>query len=187
MSCILYYSNYCPHSQKILNHLSKNNLSKDIHFLSIDVRETKPDGNVYIKIQNKEMILPKTISKVPALMLLNNNYRVLFGEDIYNYFQPKQVQQQVQTTQNNLEPFAFSFSGSQIASDNYSFLDMDSDQLSAKGNGGMRQMHNYFSVGNDSGYKISTPAENFSNKETNKNMPSLEQFQKQRELELLRK
>lgn len=186
MSCILYYSNYCEHSKKILQHLIKTNLTKDIHFLCIDVRETKEDGNIYIKLQNKEMILPKTITKVPALLLLNNNYQVLFGEDIYNYFKPKQAQQQVQATLNNLEPSAFSFSNNQISSDNYSFLDMDSDQLSAKGNGGMRQLHNYVSI-NQQNENISTPTENFSNKETNKNNISLEQLQKQRDLDILKK
>lgn len=186
MSCILYYSNFCDHSKKILQHLTKTNLTKDIHFLCIDVRETKEDGNIYIKLQNKEMILPKTITKVPALLLLNNNYQVLFGEDIYNYFKPKQAQQQVQATLNNLEPSAFSFSNNQISSDNYSFLDMDSDQLSAKGNGGMRQLHNYFSISQQN-ENIPTPTENFSNKETNKNNISLEQLQKQRELDILKK
>jgi lipopolysaccharide export LptBFGC system permease protein LptF len=186
MSCILYYSNFCEHSKKIIQHLSKTNLTKDIHFLCIDVREKKEDGNIYIKLQNKEMILPKTITKVPALLLLNNNYQVLFGEDIYNYFKPKQAQQQVQATMNNLEPSAFSFSSNQISSDNYSFLDMDSEQLSAKGNGGMRQLHNYFSI-TQNNENISTPSEDFSNKETNKNNISLEQLQKQRELDILRK
>jgi lipopolysaccharide export LptBFGC system permease protein LptF len=186
MSCILYYSNYCDHSKKLLQHLSKANLTKDIHFICIDVRESKEDGNIYIKLQNKEMILPKTITKVPALLLLKNNYQVLFGEDIYNYFKPKQAQQQVQATLNNLEPSAFSFSSNQISSDNYSFLDMDSEQLSAKGNGGMRQLHNYFSITQQS-ENISTPSEDFSNKETNKNNISLEQLRKQRELDILKK
>ena len=157
-------------------------MSKDIHFICIDVREVKPDGTIYIKLQNQELILPKTITKVPALLLLNNNYQVLFGENIYGYFRPKQIQKQVQTTMNNLEPSAFSLGAGFIASDNYSFLDMDADQLSAKGNGGTRQMHNYFGLTSQE-EKISTPStENYSNKD--KNMISLEEIQKQRELEI---
>jgi hypothetical protein len=182
MSCILYYSNYCEHSKKLLQSLSKTELSKDIHFICVDVREVKPDGSIYIKLQNKELILPKTITKVPALLLLNNNYEVLFGENIYEYFRPKQIQKQVQTTMNNLEPSAFSLGGGFIASDNYSFLDMDADQLSAKGNGGTRQMHSYFGLSSQED-KISTPStDSYSNKE--KNTISLEQLQKQRELEI---
>ena len=40
---------------------------------------------------------------------------------------------------------AFSFGGgfSDIVSDQYSFLDQGPEDLEAKGNGGMRQMHNY--------------------------------------------
>ena len=39
--------------------------------------------------------------------------------------------------------------GSGIVSDNYSFLDQNDEDLSVKGNGGVRQMHNYVSL-NDS-------------------------------------
>ena len=59
---------------------------------------------------------------------------------------------------------------------------MDADQLSAKGNGGTRQMHNYYGLSNPED-KISTPStESFTTKD--KNMISLEQIQKQRELEM---
>jgi hypothetical protein len=63
---------------------------------------------------------------------------------------------------------------------------MDSDQLSAKGNGGMRQLHNYFSISQQN-ENIPTPAEDFLDKETSKNNVSLEQLQKQRELDILKK
>jgi hypothetical protein len=185
MSCILYYSNYCSHSQKLLKSLSKTNLSNEIHFISIDNRIKKEDGNVYIQLQDKQMILPKNIVKVPALLLLNKNYQVLFGENIYNYFKPKENEVNVKATMNNLEPMAFSFGGgSAIVSDNYSFLDMDSDQLSAKGNGGLRQMHSYFSL-NNSNEQIQTPSEdtNVQSKPKSESI-SLEQLQKQREIEL---
>jgi hypothetical protein len=185
MSCILYYSNFCNHSQKLLKGLSKSNVSNEIHFMCIDNRTKKEDGNTYIQLQDKEMILPKNIVKVPALLLLNKNYQVLFGEDIYNYFKPKENEVHVKATMNNLEPMAFSFGGgSAIVSDNYSFLDMDPDQLSAKGNGGLRQMHNYFSLNNAS-EKISTPTEETNGESKTKSESiSLEQLQRQREIEL---
>jgi hypothetical protein len=50
-------------------------------------------------------------------------------------------------TNNNGEPAPFSltsdFMGHGVASDTYSFWDQTSDELLAKGNGGMRQMYNY--------------------------------------------
>jgi hypothetical protein len=42
-----------------------------------------------------------------------------------------------------MEPMAFSLGGGNIVSDQYSFLDQEPEELEAKGNGGMRQMHNY--------------------------------------------
>ena len=38
MSTILYYSNYCEHSRKLLQSLSKTDIKKDIHFICIDKR-----------------------------------------------------------------------------------------------------------------------------------------------------
>ena len=58
---------------------------------------------------------------------------------------PRQEVEVRQATQNNMEPMAFSLGGgfSNIVSDQYSFLDQAPEDLEAKGNGGMRQMHNY--------------------------------------------
>ena len=68
-------------------------------------------------------------------------------------------------------------------SDQYSFLDMAPDELSAKGSGGLRQMHNYV----DLQYRdaIPTPADETDYKTANK-IPSdltVEQLQQQREQE----
>ena len=38
MSSILYYSNFCEHSKKLLQTISKSDISKDIHFICIDKR-----------------------------------------------------------------------------------------------------------------------------------------------------
>ena len=65
-------------------------------------------------------------------------------------------------TMNNGEPAAFSLgslSMSGVNSDNYSFWDMSSDDLSAKGNGGLKQMYNYAIPDNDS--SIETPPDNY--------------------------
>ena len=119
--------------------------------------------------------------------LLNNNYNVLYGEAILQHLKPKQEMAVKQATMNNIEPMAFSFGGSgsySVASDQYSFLDMDADEMSAKGNGGLRQMHNYV----DLNYvdKISAPAENEGHKKGANKLPeslTVEQLQQQREQE----
>ena len=44
-------------------------------------------------------------------------------------------------------------------SDNYSYLDQTSSDLSAKGNGGTRQMHSFVKLNNNN--KIETPPEDY--------------------------
>jgi hypothetical protein len=91
------------------------------------------------------------------LLLLNNNYQVLYGDAIYSHLKPKQEVITRQATTNNMEPLAFSLGGGCIVSDQYSFLDMDSEELNTKGNGGMRQMHNYVPLNYSDA--ISTPSD----------------------------
>jgi len=147
MSCILYYSKYCEVSKKYLQLLSKSDIQKDIHFICIDKRVKDSNNKTYIILENgQKIILPENITKVPALLLLNQGYQVLYGEQILEHLKPRQQQEIKQATQNNMEPMAFALGGGNfgdVVSDKYSFLDQDPDDLKAEGNGGMRQMHNY--------------------------------------------
>ena len=148
MSSILYYSKYCEVSKKYLQLLSKSNSQKDIHFICIDKRIKEPNNKTFIILENgQKIILPENVTRVPALLLLTQGYQVLYGEQILEYLKPKQEIEVRRATQNNMEPMAFSFGGgggfSDIVSDQYSFLDQAPEDLEAKGNGGMRQMHNY--------------------------------------------
>ena len=186
MSCILYYSKYCDVSKKYLQLLSKTNAQKDIHFICIDKR-VKEGNKTYIILENgQKIILPENITRVPALLLLNKGYQVLYGEQILDHLKPRQEVEVRQATQNNMEPMAFSFGGGfgDIVSDQYSFLDQGSDELEAKGSGGMRQMHNYVDLNFSD--KISTPADEQDYKSANKISKDLtvEQLQQQRDSEL---
>ena len=148
MSCILYYSKYCEVSKKYLQILSKAEYQTDIHFICIDKRIKDANNKTYIILENQQrIILPDNVTKVPALLLLNKGYNVLYGEQILQYLKPRQQETVRQATQNNMEPLAFSLGGGggfgDIVSDKYSFLDQDSSELSAEGNGGLRQMQNY--------------------------------------------
>jgi len=158
MSSILYYSNFCEHSKKLLQSLSKTQASKDIHFICIDKRTKGPDNKIYLVLESgQKIVMPENVTKVPALLLLNNNYQVLYGDNIYNHLKPAQEVITRQATSNNMEPMAFSLGGGCVASDQYSFLDMDSEELNTKGNGGMRQMHNYVPLNYSD--TISTPTD----------------------------
>jgi hypothetical protein len=148
MSSILYYSKYCETCKKYLQILSKMNVQKDVHFICIDKREKDANNKTYIILDNgQKIILPENITKVPALLLLNQGYQIIYGEQILNHFKPIQKEEIKYATQNNMEPMAFALGGSgnfgSIVSDQYSFLDQEPDELTATGNGGMRQMHNY--------------------------------------------
>jgi hypothetical protein len=184
MSCILYYSNFCEHSKKLLQHISKTNSKKDIHFICIDKR-VSDKGKTYIVLENgQKIIMPEIVNRVPALLLLNT-HEILYGDSILRNLKPSEKADIKKATQNNLEPMAFSFGGGYggIASDNYSFLDMNSEDLSAKGNGGTRQMHNYVDLNYSD--QISTPGDDSDYKSSNK-IPqnvTIEQLQQQREQE----
>jgi len=186
MSTILYYSNFCDHSKKLLQVLSKTSVAKDIHFICIDNRVKDSNNKVFIVLQNgQKIIMPENVTKVPAILLLNQNYKVLYGEAIYDYFKPQQEVVVKQATKNNLEPMAFSFDGfgaGGIASDNYSFLDMDSDSLGTKGNGGLRQMHNYVTLSDN--FVIPTPQDEFEYGKIKDGEMKIEDLQRQRDQDL---
>jgi len=161
---LLYYSNFCSFSQTLLQQLSKSSLKNEFHFVCIDKRRyDSVKKKTYVVLENgQELILPPSVTKVPALLNLAD-YSVIFGEDIYNYISPKEKQITQAATMDNMEPMAFSLGGGEasqfgIFSDKYSFCDMDNEDLSAKGNGGRRQMHNYISL--DANENIYTPKEN---------------------------
>ena len=158
MSCILYYSKYCEICNKYLKILSKNNNQNDMHFICIDKRIKDASNKTYIILENgQQIILPDTVNRVPALLLLGKGYQVLYGEQILEYLKPRQEVQVRQATQNNMEPMAFSLGGGSIVSDQYSFLDQNPEDLEAKGNGGLRQMHNYVDLNTAFSGKISEP------------------------------
>jgi len=190
MSSILYYSNFCEHSKKLLQTLSKTQVSKDIHFICIDKRVKDEKGKVHIILENgQKIIMPENVSKVPALLLLNNNYNVLYGDNIYNHLKPKQEVITKQATQNNMEPMAFSLGGSGgfggIVSDQYSFLDMDSEAMNTKGDGGLRQMHNYVPLNHADIISTSSVDESSDNKSgRSSGNITLEQYQQQRDQDI---
>ena len=160
MSSILYYSNFCGHSKELLQYLTKQNFSS-VKYICIDKRYNK-DGNTYVILESQQpIILPKMVSNVPALLVMDDGNKIIFGKDIYKYFKPKQISL-VKDATNNDEPNSFSLGssfGNSISSDKYSFFDMNDDDLSAKGEGGFRQMHSYAGINQLD--TISTPEEDY--------------------------
>ena len=151
MSLILFYSNFCNNSLSIIDKLKTN---KDIHFINIDKRIVR-DNNTYIILNNnKELLIPPNLNRVPGLLLRNSGNKIIFGNEIIKYFESRQ--------NNNQELMNFSFSdinNTGVFSDNFSYLDQSSDSLMAKGDGGMRQIRNNATI--EYCDNIETPEENY--------------------------
>lgn len=163
MSSILYYSNYCENCKALLTKISNSSIKNNLHFICIDKRVNR-NGSIYVVLENnQQIILPNTITAVPSLLLINNNYKVITGTDILAYLKPVEEIKMQQATNFNGEPTAFDFngglSGNGVASDNYSFLDQNIDDLSAKGSGGLRQLYNYATINHLD--KIETPPDEY--------------------------
>jgi hypothetical protein len=161
MSCILYYSNYCENCKKLLVILSKSSVKNSIHYICIDKRIVRNNTTYVVLENNQEILLPNTINAVPALMIINDNYKILYGDNIINYLKPVEQIAVQKATNNNGEPSAFKFDllSSGVVSDNFSYLDQNSDELSAKGNGGLRQLYSYATI--DYTDKIETPPDDY--------------------------
>jgi len=182
MSTILYYSNYCESCKKLLGMISRSPIKDEMHFICIDKRSRHSNGQTYVQLSDgQEVLLPPTVTKVPALLLLNRGYKVLFGDEIANHVTPAVEAMRNEAVVTTGEPMAFGFGGSYssfgVASDNYSFLDQSAEDLSAKGSGGMRQQHHYASIQHID--KIETPPDNYE-PDTIKGA-SVEALQQQRE------
>jgi hypothetical protein len=186
MSSVLYYSNFCEKSKKILQTLAKSNLKEELHFLCIDKRVKGPTGSWYIVLQNGEkIIMPPQVNRVPALLLMKQGHQVLYGDQILSHLQPREAAINMAATNNNGEPSPFSLNddcigGYGVASDSFSFWDQTSDDLSAKGNGGMRQLYNYVTI--DSNMRIEAPKEDYTPDKIGS--VSLENLQQQRNNEI---
>ena len=84
---ILYYSNHCKHSQKVLQFLVKGNMADKLNFICIDKRVRDAQNNqMYIVLENgKRVTMPPNLHSVPALLQVKQNYSIILGDDIIKY------------------------------------------------------------------------------------------------------
>ena len=194
MSCILYYSNFCEPSKKLLQTVSKTQNVNNIHFVWIDKRVKDTNGKIYIILQTgQKLLMPENVTRVPALLLLNQNYKVIYGDDIYKHLKPQVTQQVKEATKNNMEPMNFQdgfggfggFNGG-IVSDNFSFLNQTDSELSVKGNGGLRQIHNYVTLDDSMNLSMKLPQDDLEHKmdKIKEGEMSVEALQRRREEDL---
>lgn len=152
---ILYYSNYCKHSQKIVQTLVKGNLADKISFICIDKRSIDPKTNqMFIVLESgAKVVLPPNIHSVPSLLLVNKSYKVLMGDEIIKHYHPEIKSMNNQAVGSAGEPMGFplgmSSGGTNIVSEQFTMYNASTEELSAIGLGGNRQMYNYVSASND--------------------------------------
>ena len=107
-----------------------------------------------------EIYLPPNITSVPTLLLLNKGNKLLVGDDVSNYFRPQIMGEKTKAVPNNMEPLAFSgYEMGTCMSDTYSYLDQSPDEMNAKGEGGLRQMHSFVQLNQTD--RIDTPPEDY--------------------------
>ena len=150
---VLYYSNNCKHCQKLLAHLAKLGLLEKYNFVCIDRRSVDPNTRQITVTLDRgvKTTLPPNVSRVPTLLLVNQKYTAVVGDEIY-----AQIESKNPPDPNNLaydnggEPIGYimapSSGGVNIVSETYTMYNAPPEELSAKGNGGTRQMYNYASA-----------------------------------------
>ena len=197
---VLYYHTGCENCKKLLSYVSDKSIQERIFFIPIDRRVIDDKtGNFYIIMESgKYLPFPNDIERVPAMVLINDNGKVLIGDKIYSYINPLILQSVKETTKNEMEPSCYSFTGMStgsalgVVSDNLSFLDMDANELSTKGKGGLRQMHDYVGLQEqqqqhfqEDDYAIPTPTDDFDYRVgANEQSMTVEQLMQKREEEL---
>ena len=185
----LYYSNFCKHSQKIIQFLVNGNLTDQVNFICVDKRKRDPNNNqLFIILENgSSVIMPPNIQSVPALLLVRKNYNVVLGENIIQHFSPQIREKAKIATQYHGEPVGVplmqSNQGMSIVSEQYTMYNMSPEELSSKGRGGNRQMHNYMSAADEAVSFIPTPPDNYRPDKLSENV-TLDSLQQQRNADI---
>ena len=175
---ICYYSNFCDPSKKLLQKISRTKLQREIHFICIDQRNRASNGQTYIVYNGEQLILPSTVSRVPALYFSDTN-KVMFGDEIYKYLLPKEAEITHVATNGQGEPECFSINNMNQLSDMYSYLDQSAEDMSAKGNGGVRQLRHFSAL--DENTSIPTPDEDYVPDKVGKNGKTMDEYKMERE------
>ena len=163
---ILYYSNYCPHSKKVLQALIKGSLTNKISFICVDkrARDSKTNQTFIILENGTRVAMPPNLHNVPALLLVKQNYRFIYGDEIIKHYHPDILEKKNTAERFNGEPNGYSLSlssgGSNIMSEKYTSYNLTPDDLSAKSLSKSRPLYNYVSAGDDI-LTIDTPSDSY--------------------------
>lgn len=158
MSQILYYSNFCDYSKQLIVNLRDYKEYDKMHFINIDKRFVKNDKTFVLLENNQTILIPSFIDRVPALLCITN-HKVSFGNDIYKNITKHKEEKSRLASEDILEYSFGNCKSNEIMSDQFSFYDQGSEEMLAKGDGGLRQMHRYVTL--DYNDRITTPEEDY--------------------------
>lgn len=179
---ILYYSNQCPNSRKVIDYISKNSLIEQLNCICIDKRSTDPKtGQIYIERENgKFIMLPPNVHGVPAILIAKQNYRTIYGGDIITYLEPLVSAKISRTTAVHGEPLAMSYNiSSDVSSDKFTYYNgRQSDTMS-----------NYSITNHIEQMRIPTPAEDYKSNKivSDEGMQLMDAFQQKRNADIQQK
>ena len=91
------------------------------------------------------------------MILLSHGNKVINGPEIINFLKESIMKSISNATQGQMEPQCYSFCEMGGLSDPYSYLDISSDNMLAKGSGGEKIAHDYSFINSNIG--IETPPE----------------------------
>ena len=115
MSMILYYSNLCENSKKILHEITRTDIQDSVHFVCVDKRRNEGGNTTVVLDSGETVLIPKQVVRVPAMFMISDA-RFLFGNEIHDLV-GRSCQKSVEdATAGQLEPFGFS-------ANNYSNID----------------------------------------------------------------
>ena len=70
---ILYYSNFCPNSKKVLGIISKHGLMEKMNCINIDKRVRDPQtGQIFIQMENGKKVMTKHLIKGKSQLLIKD-------------------------------------------------------------------------------------------------------------------
>ena len=87
---ILYYSNMCKHSQKVVQFVVKNQLTDQLSCICVDKRKRDANNNQTMVIleNGQTVMLPPNLQSIPAILCVKRNYTLVLGADpIIEYLQ----------------------------------------------------------------------------------------------------
>lgn len=178
----LYYSNFCKHSQGVIQFLVKANLAEKMSFICIDKRKKEGPQTLIVLENGKTVPMPPHVHSVPALVL-GKGYNVIYGAEIAQHYQVG-GNNTVQAVRSATEPMGVSLTSAtqSIVSEPYTFYNLSADELSSKGSGGRRQMYNYVSASHAlTGGSIPTPPDTYRPDKVSKDV-TVESLSSQREV-----